>query len=169
MKYALAVAYVGTVILTNIVFSIFGLQPVWPGILAPSAVFVAGLAFIIRDYLHRAAGARWCIAAILVGAIVSALISPALALASGAAFLFSELADLAVFTPLRRRGFVRAVVISNAVGILVDSIIFLALAYGSFSFLPGQLIGKAYATVVFLLWSLVVLAATRRREAVPQL
>jgi hypothetical protein len=55
-----------------------------------------------------------------------------------------------------------ALIASNAVGLVVDSAIFLSLAFGSLDYLPGQVVGKAYAIVV----SVAVLWAWRsRREA----
>ena len=54
-----------------------------------------------------------------------------LVLASGVAFLLSEFADLGVYTPLARRRLVLAVVASSVVGLVVDSIVFLWLAFGS--------------------------------------
>ncbi len=66
------------------------------------------------------------------------------------AFVLSETADLAVFTPLQRRGLVLAVAASGAVGIVVDSILFLSLAFGNLDFLWGQVIGKAWSLVAAL-------------------
>jgi hypothetical protein len=61
----------------------------------------------------------------------------------------SELADLVVYQPLRRRGFLRAVLASNAVGAPLDTIVFLALAgFPVWSALPGQLWVKAWATLI---------------------
>jgi uncharacterized PurR-regulated membrane protein YhhQ (DUF165 family) len=84
----------------------------------------------------------------VVGAGLSAFVSPQFALASGAAFLFSELADFAVYTPLRKRKWLLAIVLSNTVGLVVDSMLFLGLAFGSFDFLAGQVIGKAWLTAI---------------------
>lgn len=166
-RYLLFAAYVGVVILTNVVFTIFGVVAIAPGVMGPSAVYVAGLAFVVRDYLHRAAGPYWCVAAIIVGAVLSALFNPALALASGLAFLFSELADLLVFVPLRKRGFIKAAVASNVVGIVLDSLIFLLLAFGSLAFLPGQIVGKAYATVAFVVFELLRRKLAKRSPVLP--
>jgi len=58
-----------------------------------------------------------------------------LALASGVAFTLSELADWAVYRPLRERGWVPAAVASNIVGAIVDSAVFLAIA--GFPLWPG--------------------------------
>jgi uncharacterized PurR-regulated membrane protein YhhQ (DUF165 family) len=112
----------------------------------------------------RRLGAWWTVAAILIGAALSIVISPTFALASGAAFLFSELADLTVYTPLQGRTWLGAVVLSNTIGLLVDSWLFLTLAFGSLEFFWGQVVGKAWMTLA----TVVVMAAfraTRRRAA----
>ena len=72
---------------------------------------------------------------------------PHIALASTAAFLLSELADCAVYTPLQRRGLILAVVASACVGLVIDSAVFLWLAFGSLDFLAGQVVGKAWAVL----------------------
>jgi hypothetical protein len=84
------------------------------------------------------------------GAVLSAVLAgPALAVASATAFALSELADLLVYQPLRRRGFLRAVLASNAVGAPLDTIVFLSLAgFPVWSALPGQLWVKAWATLI---------------------
>ena len=65
-------------------------------------------------------------------------------MASTAAFLVSELADFAVYTPLQARGLVLAVLASSLVGLVVDSVLFLWLAFGSLDFLAGQIVGKIW-------------------------
>jgi queuosine precursor transporter len=125
--------------------------PVWPGISAPSGVLAIGAALVLRDLVQRRLGVRWALAAIAAGAFLSALVAPpALVLASVVAFVLSETADLAVFTPLQRRGLILAVAASGAVGIVVDSMLFLWLVFGSLDFLPGQVIGKSWALVAAL-------------------
>jgi uncharacterized PurR-regulated membrane protein YhhQ (DUF165 family) len=100
-------------------------------------------------------------AAIMVGAALSAVFAPpALVIASTLAFLLSEIADLAVYTPLARRGLVVAVVASSMVGLVVDSIVFLWLAFGSLEFLAGQVVGKAW----MVLLSIPFVAWLRRRD-----
>ena len=81
-------------------------------------------------------------------------------LASAAAFLLSELADFAVYTPLQRRRFVTAVFASSVVGLVVDSLVFLHLAFGSLDFLAGQIIGKAW----MVLLALPLMHLLRRRD-----
>ena len=59
----------------------------------------------------------------------------------------SELADLGVYTPLRRKRLILAVLASGVVGAVIDSAAFLWLAFGSLAYLPGQVAGKAWATL----------------------
>ena len=84
----------------------------------------------------------------------------ALVLASALAFLLSEFADMAVYTPLARRGLVAAVVASSAVGLVVDSVLFLSLAFGSLQFLEGQILGKAWMVLLSIPFVMVL----RRRD-----
>lgn|GEM_PF-134944 len=132
------------------------LVPVAPGLMAPSGVVMIGLALVLRDLVQRRLGVAWAAGAIAAGTALSAFLAPhSLVLASAVAFLLSETADLAVYTPLQRRGFVTAVVASSAVGLVVDSAAFLWLAFGNLDYLAGQLVGKAWmvlATLPFVHW-----------------
>jgi len=125
------------------------LVPVAPGIMAPSGVLMIGLALVLRDLVQRRLGVEFGIGAIIVGAAISAgLAPPSLVVASAAAFLLSEFADFAVYTPLARRRLVVAVFTSSVVGLVVDSIVFLWLAFGSLEFLTGQIIGKLWMVLL---------------------
>ena len=127
------------------------LIPVGFELMAPSGVIMVGLALVLRDLVQRRLGKLWALGAIVVGALLSALIAPqALVLASGAAFLVSELADFAVYTPLQKKRLVLAVFMSGVVGLVVDSILFLQLAFGSLDYLSGQIIGKTWMIVLAL-------------------
>jgi len=119
--------------------------------MAPSGVLMVGLALVLRDLVQRRLGRLWAVAAILAGAMLSAVVAPtALVAASGTAFLLSEMADFAVYTPLQERRFVLAVFASSTLGLVVDSIVFLHLAFGSLEFLAGQIVGKAWMVVLAL-------------------
>lgn len=138
------------------------LVPVAPGVMAPSGVLMIGLALVLRDLVQRRLGAKVSLLAIAVGTLLSAwLAPPAIVLASAAAFLLSELVDFAVYTPLQRRGLVLAVALSSFVGLFVDSVVFLGLAFGSLAYLPGQIIGKAW----MVLFALPVVRWLRDRDA----
>jgi uncharacterized PurR-regulated membrane protein YhhQ (DUF165 family) len=137
------------------------LVPVAPGLMAPSGVTMVGIALVLRDLVQRRLGTAISALAVLVGSGLSALYAPAtLVLASASAFLLSELADLAVYTPLARRRLVAAVIASSCAGLVVDSIVFLWLAFGSLDFLAGQVVGKAW----MVLLSIPLVAWLRRRD-----
>lgn len=125
--------------------------PVGFGLFAPSGVLLVGLAFVLRDFVQQSLGARAALVGIVSGSVMSFTIAPpALAMASAAAFLVSEMADWAVYTPLRRRGFLIAVAISSLVGLVIDSAAFLWIAFGSLDTLMGQMVGKTWALVAAL-------------------
>ncbi len=149
-------AYISTIFLANWAIDAFGPVPVAPGLEAPAGVYFAGLAFTFRDLVQERLGRLWTAAAILAGAVISAGVSPDFALASGVAFLTSELLDFAVYTPLRRRNWIGAVFASNTVGLVADSALFLWLAFGDLDFLAGQIVGKGWVTLlaVAFLWLL---------------
>jgi uncharacterized PurR-regulated membrane protein YhhQ (DUF165 family) len=132
------------------------LVPVAPGVMAPSGVLMVGAALVLRDLVQRRLGVEFGIGAIIAGAALSAGLAPAsLVLASATAFLLSEFADFAVYTPLARRRLVAAVVASSVAGLVLDSIVFLSLAFGSLDFLFGQILGKLWMVLLaipFVAW-----------------
>lgn len=137
------------------------LVPVAPGMLAPSGVLVIGLALVLRDAIHWSLGAYWSLAAIAIGTVLSILLAPpALVLASGLAFMMSELADFAVYAPLRRRWPASAILVSGLAGAIVDSALFLGVAFGSLAFLPGQVVGKLWMSLL----AAIAIAVLRRRR-----
>lgn len=139
------IGHVGTVCVPNDPC----LVPVAPGMMAPSGVLMVGAALVLRDLVQRRLGVEFGLGAIAAGAAISAgLAPPSLVLASATAFFLSEFADFAVYTPLARRRLVVAVVASSIVGLIVDSIVFLWLAFGSLEFLLGQIVGKLWMVLL---------------------
>lgn len=129
--------------------------PVGFGFDAPSGVLCIGVALFLRDIIQRQLGIGWASAAIVVGAALSFLVaSPALAIASAVAFLLGELVDLSIYTPLADRNRPLAVLLSGTVGAVVDSLLFLWIAFGSVAFWQGQVIGKTYMAALgaVLIW-----------------
>ncbi len=61
---------------------------------------------------------------------------------------------------VQRRRFVTAVFASSVIGLVVDSLVFLHLAFGSLDFLAGQIIGKAW----MVLLALPLMHLLRRRD-----
>lgn len=165
MRYFAFLAFIATVPLANWMIGNVGtvcipdgpcLLPVGFGLSAPSGVLVIGAALVLRDMVQQLLGIRWAFAAIVCGVILSALVAPpALVLASAVAFLLSEFADLGVYTPLRKKGLALAVLASGVVGSIVDSAVFLLLAFGSLDYIAGQVVGKLWMTglgAAFLAW-----------------
>ncbi|MFC5059837.1 VUT family protein [Saccharothrix xinjiangensis] len=134
----------------------------WPplsfgGLLVPAGTVFAGACLTARDLLHEALGPPGVVVGILAGTAVSAaLASPRIALACVVAFTVSEALDTLVYARLRHRGRLGAVAGSNAAGVVVDSLLFVPLAFGGPAAVPGQIAGKAVATLL----SLTVLYAT---------
>jgi queuosine precursor transporter len=171
MTYLAVSAYLACIPLANWLISNVGTMcatngpcrvPVGFGLIAPSGVPVIGLALVLRDFVHCHLDREWTITAILVGAALSAIVAPPpLVLASTASFLLSELADMGVYTPLRERRLALAVLASGLVGAIVDSAVFLYLAFGQLTYLNGLIVGKLWASLA----AFGLLTALRRRKS----
>ncbi|MGW3571667.1 VUT family protein [Streptomyces sp. NPDC000941] len=158
--------YAGAVFAANWTTNRYGVVSVAPGFTATAGTVAAGAALLFRDAVQDRLGRRAAVTAVVLGAGLSAVTAPTLALASAVAFLLAELADFAVYAPLRRRGWMRAVVASNVVGALLDTALFLTLAGYPVTAgtVAGQLVGKGWATAVPVA---VVLVLRRVPRAVP--
>jgi uncharacterized PurR-regulated membrane protein YhhQ (DUF165 family) len=177
--YAYLLAFFGCVPLANWMIGNVGtecipngpcLLPVGPGLMAPSGVLMIGVALVLRDLVQRRLGRGMALTAIVGGGVISAGIVPQeLALASTMSFLLSELIDFTVYTPLQERGLVLAVLLSSMAGLVMDSILFLWMAFGNLDHLAGQLVGKSLmvlAVLPFIHWLRRDEIASERREEV---
>lgn len=151
--------YVGAIVAANVLTAHLGLVPVGFGLVVTAGTYAAGFALLARDFVHRYAGVWWVLAGITVGIVLSWFFaSPALAVASAAAFAIAELADLLVYVITRRRlGFIPAAGISNTVSAPLDTVVFLWIAGFPLVWesLIGQLVGKllwATAVPLFIYW-----------------
>ena len=156
---AAAILFVGTVWFANWLLARYGVVSIGFGLHAPAGVFAVGVAFTLRDIVHRTLGRAAVVACILAGCLLAYLIEAnaqipgghvSIAIASAIAFLFSETADMAVYSPLEERTFVGAVTASNVAGAVIDSALFLWLAFGSLALIEGQVVGKLLMTLVAL-------------------
>lgn len=135
-----------------------GIVRVWPwDAYAPAGVYMAGLAFLFRDTVQRLASVQLALLGIACGALLSLLISPTLAGASAAAFAASELVGLLVLWLLGRWLFT-AIGVAQIAAALVDSLLFLWLAFGSVQFWQGQTLGK----LTVLAFAFPIVYASRR-------
>jgi hypothetical protein len=158
MKWIYFVAYLATIPLANWMIGNVGtciadgpcLVPVGFGFTAPSGVLMIGAALVLRDAVQSAMGLKWTLGAICAGISLSAFVAqPSLVFASAVAFAISEFADLAIYTPLMRKGWVAgSVLASGVVGSTIDSAAFLFIAFGSFNFIEGQILGKLWMTAI---------------------
>ncbi|MET8648520.1 VUT family protein [Nocardia aurea] len=120
----------------------------------------AGAALVLRDLLQDLVGKAVVVAVIVVGAVLSfAVAAPQIAVASVVAFTFAELADLIVYTRIRARAsfgsrwWAVAVIASGIVGALVDTALFIGIAFGwpiDWPLALGQLIGKTLVSLLFV-------------------
>jgi len=174
LRALLVIAFAATVPLANWLIGNAGtecipngpcLVPVGFGLMAPSGVLVIGLALVLRDAVHEIGGAKLALLAIAIGALASWFFAPPmLVLASVSAFVLAELADLLVYAPLRRKNLMAAVMASGVVGSVVDSAVFLWLAFGSLTFIEGQILGKLWMSLA----AGVALYARRLKQETPE-
>lgn len=161
------------ILLANWVTTEFEFVPVGFGLQATAGTYFAGFTLASRDLIQDAVGRKWVIVAILLGTLLSFAVSaPAIAYASAVAFLLSEMADFIIYTPLRERAlfggkkWAWAVFLSNLVGAVVDTVVFIGIAFGFSAVMPnllGQMVGKTWATVVYLLIGRLVWMLARPR------
>lgn len=171
-----SICFVATVYAANWLVNHYGPIRVWPTqLMAPAGVYVVGLAFLLRDTIQRFAGQLLALSLIAAGTLLSVLVSPKLALASGVAFAASEICGLTVFTGLggNRGGPPRlgaAVVVASLLAAAIDSLLFLWIAFGWEGgvqpFFKGQFVAKVS---VLLLAVPFVLLARRKVPANPRL
>lgn len=144
-------AYVASALVVNAMFIAFPPFMVG-GVMLTWGSFVCGATFILRDFAHREIGDRRVLVATAVGTATTALMSPGLAFASGAAFALSETADWAVFRRVPG-SFCSRVVVSSLVATPLDSALFMWLA--GFLSWGGVLVmtaSKLVALVVVACW-----------------
>lgn len=125
------------------------------GVFQPLAV-VTGLVLVVRDFAQRELG-HWVFGAMIIGLLFSSVTTPlAIVVASGLAFLISEIADWAVYT-FTKRPLSQRVLLSSVVGAPIDTAVFL---YGANIVTPGVFAwGTAVTSVASKLVGAVVVAA----------
>jgi queuosine precursor transporter len=128
-RVLLAVAYIGSILAANWLSAHFGLVPIGLGLLVSAGTFAAGAALLVRNIGQDVLGRLVILGLMVIGVALSWWLStPALAIASATAFALSELADMTIYTALRRRGRSRALLAAALVGSLIDTIVFLHIA-----------------------------------------
>lgn len=157
-------AFLTLIVAANWMTSTYGLIPVGFGLVTTAGTWAAGLVLLARDLVQDTAGHRIMLASIGAGALLSALLAnPQIALASGIAFALSELLNWAVYTPIRRHGWARAVIPSNIAGAFLDTVVFLSIAgFPVWVAVPGQMLAKTVATLAVVIPVVVARALLRQ-------
>lgn len=122
--------------------------PVGFGYTAPSGVLIIGLALFLRDIVQDAIGKKRTIMLIAAGIVISYFVNSDVATASAIAFAISELIDFITYTTIRTRSKPLAVFVSGTSGGIIDSFVFLQIAFGSIQFWQGQIIGKTAIAII---------------------
>jgi len=99
----------------------------WGALTYPVSYFVTDLANRLRGP-QAARRVVWA-GFVLAVAVSIVLAGPRIALASGTAFLVSQMLDIRVFDRLRRRGWWQPPLFSSVIGSAVDTLLFFALAF----------------------------------------
>jgi queuosine precursor transporter len=148
----------------------------WTNLSAPGGTYLIGVALALIELAHHTAPTRrqgWLNAQVMVagGFLASALLAGYIAIVdemsppdetfgaladtwrivagSLAAFAVSETVDNAIGASLRDRVHdATRVLTTNAVSAPLDSVVFLLIAFGSLSFIEGQIVVKLAATVL---------------------
>lgn len=129
LSIGLIAAYIGAVVLANVLTTKLGLVPAGFGLVVTAGTYCAGLVLVVRNAVQEAAGRWWVIACIVAGAALSFFLgSGRIAIASGITFFIAEALDMTVYTWLRRKGWRRAVIAGTWTGAVLDTLLFLSLA-----------------------------------------
>lgn len=122
-------SFVAVAASANIATAQIGMVSLPLGVMTTAGTFAAGIVLITRDAVQEFSGRLAVLGCIVVGGVISGVGAPVrIAIASALAFALSELLDWAVYSPLKRKGRGRAVLLSSVVAAPVDTALFLTLA-----------------------------------------
>lgn len=154
---ALALIFLSLIPLANLMISNVGtfcvpdgpcLIPVGFGLSAPSGVLLVGFSLLLRDMIQERLGKSITLVLIAVGCLLSFMLAdPHIAIASVLAYGLSEISDFAVYQRVRKHSILAAMLASGLVGSIVDSAVFLYVAFGNLDFIAGQVVGKFIMTL----------------------
>ena len=130
--FMLAVILVSNILVQYPIF-IFGLEDIltW-------AAFTYPIAFFITDITNKIFGVQKARKIVYWGFFFAVILSiylatPRIAIASGTAFIISQLLDIYIFSRLNKYDWWKAPLISSTIGSSIDTILFFSLAFSSTS------------------------------------
>ncbi len=119
-------SYIALILCINVSFAHVPLVTLPGGEQWPPLSLAVGFVFVVRDYAQRRVGHHILWGMIAGCALSWYFASPALAVASAAAFALSELTDWAVFT-FTGKPFAQRILVSSLMSAPIDSLVFLSL------------------------------------------
>lgn len=150
------ILYIACVVLADILAARW-IVPIGFGLIVPAGVFMIAPIFTLRDEIHRNSGAKTVVKLIFIASAISYLVSiligssllGKITIASVLAFLVSEYADTFVYHLIRKETWMQRVIKSNLVSALLDSVIFIWMAFGFIlPLILGQYIVKMAISIV---------------------
>jgi uncharacterized PurR-regulated membrane protein YhhQ (DUF165 family) len=147
-------AYPLLIVVVNVLF-VWGPSITFGSVYLPLASILVGGIFAVRDRAQDVLGHRVLIPMILAAVLSFALASPAVAFASLTAFAVSETADWIGYTFWPGKKLTRSL-FSNLVSVPLDSVLFVVLAFPTFSWasvgvLAAVKVSSSFAASWFLL------------------
>ncbi|PWL19605.1 hypothetical protein DKP76_03430 [Falsochrobactrum shanghaiense] len=128
---AMCAAVAASNILVQYPFQYLGLHEVltW-------GAFTYPIAFLVNDLTNRRFGPKAARQTVYAGFVLGVIMSiwlatPRIAIASGSAFLFAQLMDIAVFDRLRRKTWWKAPFAAAMFGSVLDTILFFSIAFAA--------------------------------------
>ena len=132
-KFLLSLCMVTVILISNILVQypvmLWGLED-----LLTWAAFTYPVAFFITDITNRTYGAMAARRIVYWGFFTAVILSfyfatPRIAIASGSAFLLSQLIDIQIFTKLSKFQWWKAPLASSTLGSIIDTILFFTIAF----------------------------------------
>ena len=190
MLYVIIALFTAVDVVSNVIAS--KLVAIGP-LVVPAASFLFPLAYTLIDLVNRSlgkAGARWVAVGAFAGNVVLVVATtiaialppapfwanqqayaivlgaaPRLVVASWAAYLVSSMTDVELFARLASWSLWQRVIASNAISLLVDSILFVGIAFGP----QAQIIGSQYLVKLVMTVLSLPLILLARATVVPRL
>ena len=108
--------------------------------------------FLTNDITNRLYGpkdaAKVVFFGFVVGCIVTCFVAPIrIAIGSSSAFLFGQLLDIVVFTPLRRKSWWIAPLTASIFGTILDNVIFFSIAFAPAFMFINSMFGEADSSI----------------------
>jgi uncharacterized PurR-regulated membrane protein YhhQ (DUF165 family) len=156
----IAVLYILFILLADVLAARW-IIPLFFGLAVPAGVFAVAPTFSLRDGIHERWGRKGAYILILVASLMSwglAILTGSevlarVTLASVLSFIINESLDTEIYQALRNHSKLAAILGSNAVSSLVDSVLFIWIAFGPlYNLMLGQYLVKMILAGVVGIW-----------------